>query len=142
MQRVGLGYLMLGQPAVALSGGEAQRLKLVRELSGKASGNLLILDEPTVGLHGVEVARLVQLLRWLVGAGNTVLIIEHHTDVLASCDWLIELGPEAGEAGGELVASGPPEVVVRSSESLMAPYLEPLLACGRENPRPTGSDSR
>ncbi len=134
--RVGLGYLALGQPASTLSGGEAQRLKLARELSAGAGGRLLVLDEPTVGLHGVEVTLLAGVLRDLVKAGNGVLVVEHHVDILAACDWLLELGPEGGDAGGELLAQGPPEVVARSPRSRIGPYLEPLLRRGRS---PAGS---
>ncbi len=134
LQRVGLGYLTLGQPAPTLSGGEAQRLKLTRELAAGATGRLVVLDEPTVGLHGSEVLRLVGILREMVRGGNTVLVVEHHLDVLAACDWLVELGPEGGEGGGELVGSGPPEVVVRTRGSRIAPYLEPLLKGGRRAP--------
>jgi excinuclease ABC subunit A len=142
MERVGLGYLTLGQPAPALSGGEAQRLKLVRELAAGMTGGLVILDEPTVGLHGLEVLRLVHLLRTLVRAGNMVLVIEHHTDVLAACDWLIELGPDGGEDGGALVAAGPPEVIVRTRESRIAPYLTPLLASGRRSKASGNADTQ
>jgi excinuclease ABC subunit A len=131
MQRVGLGYLTLGQPASTLSGGEAQRLKLTRELAAESSGRLFILDEPTVGLHGAEVHKLIAVLRTLAESGNSVLVVEHHLDVLAASDWLIELGPEGGEAGGELLAQGPPETVARAARSRVAPYLAPRLQRGR-----------
>ncbi len=134
MQRVGLGYLTLGQPASTLSGGEAQRLKLTRELATEASGRLFILDEPTVGLHGAEVQKLIGILRTLASSGNAVLVVEHHLEVLAACDWLVELGPDGGGAGGEILAQGPPETVVRAARSRLAPYLAPLLHRGRGKP--------
>jgi len=131
MQRVGLGYLHLGQPAATLSGGEAGRLKLVRSLGGVPRGRLYVLDEPTVGLHGTEVARLVEILRELTRAGASVVVVEHHLELLAACDWLLELGPEAGADGGRLIASGPPEVVARRKGSRTGPYLAPILGRSR-----------
>ncbi len=132
LSRVGLGYLELGRSALTLSGGEAQRLKLVRELVGARRGRLFILDEPTVGLHGSEVGRLLTLFDELIAAGNSVLVIEHDVDVLATCDWLVELGPEGGVLGGRVVAQGTPEQIVAVRASHTAPYLRSRLV-----PRPT-----
>jgi len=131
LQQVGLGYLRLGQPATTLSGGEAQRLKIARELAqaGKREGRkLYILDEPTTGLHLDDVRVLIQVLDRLVDAGHTVVVIEHHLDVVKRADWIVDLGPEAGEAGGRVVAQGTPEHVADVAESHTGHYLQPLLA--------------
>jgi excinuclease ABC subunit A len=125
---VGMGYIHLGQPATTLSGGEAQRVKLATELSKRATGKTLyILDEPTTGLHFDDVARLLKVLGRLVDAGNTVVVIEHNLDVVKSADWIIDLGPEGGDAGGEVVASGTPEEIAESPASYTGRYLGPML---------------
>ena len=131
LQQVGLGYLRLGQPATTLSGGEAQRLKIARELiaAGKRKGRkLYILDEPTTGLHLDDVRVLIQVLDKLVDAGNTVILIEHHLDVIKRADWIIDMGPEAGSGGGLVVAQGPPEEIVQVAASHTGRYLKELLA--------------
>ncbi|WP_305045192.1 excinuclease ABC subunit UvrA [Geoalkalibacter sp.] len=128
LREVGLGYLKLGQSATTLSGGEAQRVKLARELSRRATGRTIyILDEPTTGLHFADIQKLLDVLQRLVDAGNTVLVIEHNLDVVKSADYLIDLGPEGGDGGGELIACGTPEEVARVSRSHTGRYLRPYL---------------
>ncbi|MFB3053317.1 MAG: excinuclease ABC subunit UvrA, partial [Dehalococcoidia bacterium] len=129
MHDVGLGYIKLGQPATTLSGGEAQRVKLSTELSRRATGRTLyILDEPTTGLSFEDVNALMRVLHRLVDAGNTVLVIEHHLDVIKQADHIIDLGPLGGERGGEIVAAGTPEEVVRVTASATGRYLRKKLA--------------
>ena len=128
---VGLGYVQLGQSATTLSGGEAQRIKLARELSKRQTGRTLyILDEPTTGLHFDDVRKLLDVLQRLVALGNTVLIIEHHLDVIKQADWIVDLGPEGGEGGGRIVAQGPPEAVARSKKSYTGQALARVLGFG------------
>ncbi|WP_294757302.1 excinuclease ABC subunit UvrA [uncultured Lactobacillus sp.] len=125
---VGLGYVKLGQSATTLSGGEAQRMKLAAELQKLSTGkNFYILDEPTTGLHTDDIKRLLEVLQRLVDQGNTVLIIEHNLDVIKNADWLIDLGPEGGEGGGQIVATGTPEQVAQVKESYTGQYLKPVL---------------
>ncbi|MFQ5399461.1 MAG: excinuclease ABC subunit UvrA, partial [Anaerolineae bacterium] len=125
---VGLGYIHLGQPAPTLSGGEAQRVKLSRELSKIATGRTIyILDEPSVGLHSHDVARLIQALNRLVDKGNTVIIIEHNLDIIKVADHIVDLGPEGGDRGGEIVAQGAPEEIVAVPESYTGQYLKAYL---------------
>jgi len=129
LREVGVGYLRLGQPATELSGGEAQRIKLATELQRAQGGNTLyVLDEPTTGLHASDVDKLVVQLERLVGAGNTVVVIEHEMRVAAVSDWTIDIGPGAGEMGGRVVAAGPPESIARNKSSRTAPYLARALA--------------
>ncbi len=131
LQQVGLGYLRLGQPATTLSGGEAQRLKIAREMAqaGRREGRrLYILDEPTTGLHLDDVRVLIQVLDRLVDAGHTVVVIEHHLDVIKRADWVVDLGPEAGDGGGRVVAQGTPEAIAEVAASHTGRYLRPLLS--------------
>jgi excinuclease ABC subunit A len=129
LQRVGLGYIHIGQPATTLSGGEAQRVKLAKELSRRATGRTLyILDEPTTGLHFDDVRKLLDVLHALVETGNTVLVIEHNLEVIKTADWIIDLGPEGGDAGGHIVATGAPEDIALCEASYTGQYLRPYLA--------------
>ncbi|MEQ8657750.1 MAG: excinuclease ABC subunit UvrA [Hyphomicrobiales bacterium] len=131
LNRVGLGYIKVGQQATTLSGGEAQRVKLAKELSKRSTGRTLyILDEPTTGLHFHDVAKLLEVLHELVDQGNSVIVIEHNLEVIKTADWIIDLGPEGGDGGGELVASGTPEQVVKEPRSYTGQYLAEVLARG------------
>jgi excinuclease ABC subunit A len=128
LARVGLGYVKVGQQANTLSGGEAQRVKLAKELSRRSTGRTLyILDEPTTGLHFHDVAKLLEVLHELVDQGNTVIVIEHNLEVIKTADWIIDLGPEGGDGGGEIVAAGPPEEIVKAKRSFTGRYLKEAL---------------
>ena len=129
LQQVGLGYIHVGQQATTLSGGEAQRVKLAKELSRRATGRTLyILDEPTTGLHFEDVRKLMEVLQALVDAGNSILVIEHNLEVIKTADWVIDMGPDGGDAGGYLVAEGTPEDVAKVAESYTGQYLKDILA--------------
>ena len=128
MVEVGLGYLQLGQPATTLSGGEAQRVKLAKELGRRATGRTLyLLDEPTTGLHPADTARLLTVLQRLVDAGNTVVVVEHNLDVIQSADWIVDLGPEGGVAGGQVIAEGTPDQVAQVPTSSTGKFLSARL---------------
>ena len=129
LEEVGLGYLKLGQAATTLSGGEAQRVKLASELGRPGTGrSLIVLDEPTTGLHFEDVARLVAVLQKMVDRGNTVIVIEHNLDLIKGADWVLDLGPEGGDAGGRIVVEGTPEEVAACRESHTGRYLADLLS--------------
>jgi len=126
---VGLGYLPLGQPSTTLSGGESQRIKLATELARTETGRTLyLLDEPTTGLHFDDIRQLLVVLQRLVDRGNTVIVIEHNLDVLKCCDWLLDLGPESGERGGYLLASGTPEQIAAMNGNETGRFLQVALA--------------
>jgi excinuclease ABC subunit A len=128
LMRVGLGYIKVGQQATTLSGGEAQRVKLSKELSKRSTGRTLyILDEPTTGLHFEDVRKLLEVLHELVDQGNSVIVIEHNLDVVKTADHIIDIGPEGGDGGGNIVATGTPEDVAEVGESYTGKYLKPML---------------
>ena len=128
LRRVGLGYIKLGQPATTLSGGEAQRIKLSKELSKRATGKTLyILDEPTTGLHFEDINKLLSILQSLVDQGNSLIVIEHNLDVIKTADYIIDIGPEGGDGGGRIIAQGAPEQVAKSEISYTAKFLRDKL---------------
>jgi excinuclease ABC subunit A len=140
LHRVGLDYIHVGQQATTLSGGEAQRVKLAKELSKRATGRTLyILDEPTTGLHFHDVKKLLEVLHELVAQGNTVVVIEHNLEVIKTADWVIDLGPEGGDGGGEIVAWGPPEDIVKAPRSYTGKFLAPVLKRVEGKPRKSGA---
>ena len=125
---VGLGYIKLGQPSTTLSGGEAQRVKLATELSKKATGKTLyILDEPTTGLHIADVHKLIDILQRLVDTGNSIIVIEHNLDFIKSADYIIDIGPEGGNMGGEIIATGSPEKIIENTKSYTGKFLKKVL---------------
>jgi excinuclease ABC subunit A len=132
LDEIGLGYLRLGQPATTLSGGEAQRIKIAAHLASHGGERLLyILDEPTTGLHFDDITKLLAAFRKLVEAGHTLVVIEHNLDVIKTADWIVDLGPEGGEAGGEVIALGTPEQVAHVSSSHTGRFLQQMLSSGR-----------
>jgi excinuclease ABC subunit A len=136
LQEVGLGYIKVGQSATTLSGGEAQRVKLSKELSRRATGKTLyILDEPTTGLHFEDVRKLLEVLHRLADQGNTVVVIEHNLDVIKTADWVIDLGPGGGVNGGRIIAEGVPETIAKEPLSATGQYLKPMLE--RASVKPT-----
>lgn len=131
LKDVGLGYIKLGQSATSLSGGEAQRVKLASELQRKATGKtLFILDEPTTGLHTHDVKKLLEVLQRIVENGDTVIVIEHNLDVIKSADYIIDIGPEGGDEGGTIIASGTPEQIIKVENSYTGQYLKKVLEKG------------
>ena len=133
LDRVGLGYIKIGQQATTLSGGEAQRVKLSKELSKRATGKTLyILDEPTTGLHFEDTRNLMEVLHELTDHGNTLVVIEHNLDVIKTADWILDFGPEGGDGGGEIVATGTPESIAENPRSWTGKYLKAMLRRHRE----------
>jgi excinuclease ABC subunit A len=133
LKEVGLGYVRLGQPSTQLSGGEAQRIKLAAELSKRSTGKTIyVLDEPTTGLHFADVHRLINILRRLSDGGNTVVVIEHNLDVIKTADYIIDMGPEGGDRGGTVVATGTPEEITKVKESYTGYYVKKMLDRDRE----------
>jgi excinuclease ABC subunit A len=138
LQRVGLGYVKVGQPATTLSGGEAQRVKLSKELSRRATGRTLyMLDEPTTGLHFHDIRKLLEVLHELVDAGNTVVVIEHNLEVIKTADWVIDMGPEGGDGGGEVVGVGTPEDIIENKRSYTGKFLKEIMERRPVKRRPT-----
>src|SRR4029077_2898813 len=134
LDEIGLGYLRLGQPATTLSGGEAQRIKIASPLGSQGGERILyVLDEPTTGLHFDDIVKLLAAFRKLLAAGHSLVVIEHNLDVLKTADWIIDLGPDGGDAGGHLVAAGTPEQVAKNPASHTGRYLADVLASGRAN---------
>jgi excinuclease ABC subunit A len=128
LKHVGLGYIKVGQQATTLSGGEAQRIKLAKELSKRSTGRTLyILDEPTTGLHSHDIKKLLEILQAFVNTGNTVIVIEHNLDVIKTADWIIDMGPEGGSGGGQIIAEGFPEKIVEISQSYTGKFLKNLI---------------
>jgi excinuclease ABC subunit A len=143
LQEVGLGYIKVGQSATTLSGGEAQRVKLSKELSRRATGKTLyILDEPTTGLHFEDVRKLLEVLHRLVDTGNTVVVIEHNLDVIKTADWVIDLGPGGGVNGGRIIAEGPPETIASVAVSATGQYLKPILERASVKPKMVSSPAK
>ena len=149
LQETGLGYLKLGQPSPTLSGGEAQRIKLVTQLARRATpgaeeirttrkgkSTLYVLEEPTIGLHAHDVAQLINVLHRLVDEGGTVVVIEHHLDVIAEADHILDIGPEAGSQGGKIIAEGTPEKVATAKNSCTAPFLQKILGTEKKTKTP------
>ena len=128
LEEVGLGYIKIGQSSTTLSGGEAQRIKLAAELAKRSTGKTIyILDEPPTGLHTADVRKLIEILQKLTDGGNTVLVIEHNLDVIKTADYLIDMGPEGGDAGGRVIAEGTPEEVAKNTKSFTGQYLAKML---------------
>jgi excinuclease ABC subunit A len=144
LQQVGLGYLRLGQPATTLSGGEAQRTKIARELNAstkKRGRKLYIMDEPTTGLHLDDIRKLIDVMDRLIEQGHTLLLIEHNLDVIKIADWIVDLGPEGGSGGGKLVAMGRPEEIAAVTESYTGQWLAPILRRASDSPAPSARAS-